>query len=61
MNRTQKQMKVISHKAHRIQLVWHLLLGFSKHSYKHITPQAFSNQELTAIAPECDVKGVTCW
>ena len=29
--RTQKQMQVISHQTNRIQLVWHLLLGFIQH------------------------------
>jgi len=58
MIRTQQQMQVISHQAHRIQAMWNLLLRLREHRSQHITPQAFGNQELTAVAPQGDVKRI---
>jgi hypothetical protein len=51
-------MQVVGHQAHRIQAMRNLLLGFSKHQIDEepSSSQSFCNQELTAIAPECDVK-----
>ena len=54
-------MQMISHQAYRIQAMRHLLLGLSEHSQQNITSQSFGNQKLTAIAAECEVKGVYCW
>ena len=56
--RSYEQVQVICHQTNRIQLMWHLLLGFIQHSQQHIPSQAFSNQKLAAIASERDVKGI---
>ena len=42
--------------AHPIQLVRHLGLCLGEHCQQHIPSQSFSNQKLTAIAPQRDVK-----
>jgi hypothetical protein len=36
--------------------MWNLLLGLRELSSQHITPQAFGNQKLSAVAPQGDVK-----
>ena len=49
---------MICHQAYPIQPVWNFCLCFSEHCQEHIPPQPFGNQKLTAVAPECDVKGI---
>jgi hypothetical protein len=51
-------MQVIGHQTNRIQLMWHLLLGFIQHSQQHIPSQTFSNPKLSTVAPQRDVKGI---
>ena len=54
--RSDEEVQVICHQTHRIKLVRDFGLCPGEHCQQHIPSQSFSNQKLTAIAPQRDVK-----
>jgi hypothetical protein len=56
--RSYQQVQVICHQTHPIKLVRDFGLCLGEHCQQHIPSQSFSNQKLTAIAPQRDVKRI---
>ena len=53
-----KEMQMICHQTHPIQLVRHFDLCFSKHCDQHIPSQPFSNQKFSTITSKCDMEWI---